>query len=103
MSGQNEITEEQRIKHLVERRNDLIEKKAIAGDRLERARDELANAKEASRDKFGTDDPEKLAVMLKKSKAENKIKIEKFEADLSKIEEKLKNVDERSQNVVNHD
>ncbi|MBF93970.1 MAG: hypothetical protein CMH58_02275 [Myxococcales bacterium] len=100
MSGKNEMSEEERIQELIKRRQHLLQQKAIAGDRLETARGQLDKAKADAREKYGTDDPDKLAVLLEESRVANECKITKFAADLVKVENKLKSIDEQSKAVV---
>ena len=61
---------------------------------------ELDKAKADAREKYGTDDPDKLAVLLEESRVANESKITKFAADLVKVENKLKSIDEQSKVVV---
>ena len=98
--GTNETSEEERINTLVQRRQKLLNQKAIAGDRLETARSSLERAKEEAREKYGTDDPDELARLLESSRAENETKISKFAEDLQKVEDKLASIDDESNAVI---
>ena len=100
MSGTNETSEEERINTLVQRRQKLLNQKAIAGDRLETARSSLQRAKEEAREKYGTDDPDELARLLESRRAENETKISKFAEDLQKVEDKLASIDDESNAVI---
>ena len=54
------MSEDEQIKELLKRHQDLQNQKAIAEDRLGTARINLQKAKEDAREKYGTDDPGKL-------------------------------------------
>ena len=97
------MSEDEQIKELLKRHQDLLSQKAIAEDRLATARINLQNAKEEAREKYGTDDPEKLSAKLDEARAENENKVAKFAEDLGMVEDKLKSIDEQAETSGNND
>ena len=103
MSGTNETSEKERIETLVRKQQNLLRQKAIAEDRLATARNSLDAAKKEAREKFGTDDPHKLAALLQSRRAENEAKISKFAEDLEKVEDKLARIEDDSRAITEDD
>jgi hypothetical protein len=97
------MSEDEQIKELLKRHQDLQNQKAIAEDRLGTARINLQKAKEDAREKYGTDDPGKLSAKLDESRAENENKIAKFAKDLGMVEENLKSIDEQAKTAGDND
>ncbi len=97
------MSEDDQIKELLKRHQDLLSQKAIAEDRLKTASNQLQKAKEDAQEKYGTDDPEKLSAKLDESRAENESKIAKFAKDLGIVEENLKSIDEKAKTAGDND
>lgn len=83
----------QSIDQLQERYQALQERKIKAGAQRDSAKERLEELKKQAREKYDTDDLEELKTKLEQMKAENEEKRAKYQADLDKIDEGLREVE----------
>jgi adenosine deaminase len=84
----------QSIDQLQERYQALQERKIKAEAQRDSAKERLEELKKEAREKYDTDDLEELKTKLEQMKAENEKKRAKYQADLDKIDEGLRAVEE---------
>jgi len=90
-----DASDNQSIEQLQERYQALQERKIKAEAQRDSAKDRLEELKEQAREKYGTDDIEELKTKLEQMKAENEKKRAKYQADLDKIDEGLRQVESK--------
>ena len=73
----------------------MQERKIKAEAQRDGAKDRLEELKKQAREKYGTDDVEELKAKLEQMKAENEKKRAKYQADLDKIDEGLREVEKK--------
>jgi len=88
-----DASEKQSIEQLQERYQDLQKRKIQAETQRSGAEERLEELKKKAREKYGTDDLEELKTKLEQMKAENEKKRAKYQADLDKIDEGLRQVE----------
>jgi len=90
-----DASDNQSIEQLQERYQDLQKRKIQAETQKSGAEERLEELKKEAREKYDTDDVGELKSKLEQMKAENEKKRAKYQADLDKIDEGLRQVESK--------
>lgn len=91
----SDASDKQSIEQLQERYQDLQKRKIQAETQKSGAEERLEELRQQAVEKYGTADVAELKTKLKEMKAENEKKRAKYQADLDKIDEGLREVEEK--------